>query len=870
MLFTEPGRQANSSQAPTFLDVNNAKTAQEAAVMLYKLGFTPIRVEGKLPKVGTEWEKTKYSNEEEVKVPFTYWDGNVGVITTGYVMLGNNSQETLDAFRAECPFYDETLQRMGKNPYPCSIFKRTDTVPFPKTKITRDTEIVVDGKPETKRTTLCDLWTDNSQFVAWGWHPDDKSVRYQFLNNNPIMPVSDAYIKELVAKVAKRIGVKNPYENEVTEGEKKERNPDNIFMKVKDKVKMSQVIDTSKGSKESNTRIRIRCPLHTQSPTSNDSAVIYDDKTIHCHSNGCHGDVISVYASINRLGQFESAMALAEKFGVEYITIPKAGAKFEEKVEGGGIRKRIYLPQEGKLYSEFAQELGDHYGVKEELFFRPALNSVVKLEMQYIEAKQREKRVLQFQEVKDNVFITYIEREFETGIIKKSKESGEKYFARKSMTKGMADITLASEYQFKSMLPIIDKIYNIPMPSLQDGNLVFPKSGYDKTMHSWMPHNAPKLDPTMSVTDAKAIINKIYKDFCFTKEQDRINAISGGLTPMCRGLYNSETTRTPIYFFKATRERSGKDYCSGITGVLYEDTAIEEPPISTDEGVNDDEFRKKILANFKAGRNRIRSSNNKGYLNSSVLESVSTSFYWKDRQLGINEMLTFPNTLEISLSANVGISYASDLSARCIFVNLSFFEEDPNKRIFTIPDLHGWIREHKSEVLSAFYALIRNWHELGMPAGKEPFTTYPEWARVVGGIMEAAGYSSPCVPNDDMDNTGGDAEKNNMRRLYELGKLTWNDKWVTKKDIVEQILNSNSNFSELFPYLNWDKNQRGAKMSFGKIMTKFENRVINKIRMEVLDASHADRKKYRWVPESGRMVGLVLIPNPPRIELRVV
>ena len=36
-----------------------------------------------------------------------------------------------------------------------------------------------------------------------------------------------------------------------------------------------------------------------------------------------------------------------------------------------------------------------------------------------------------------------------------------------------------------------------------------------------------------------------------------------------------------------------------------------------------------------------------------------------------------------------------------------------------------------------------------MPDGTHPFASYPEWARVCGGIMESAGYDSPCLPDKE-------------------------------------------------------------------------------------------------------------------------
>ena len=84
-----------------------------------------------------------------------------------------------------------------------------------------------------------------------------------------------------------------------------------------------------------------------------------------------------------------------------------------------------------------------------------------------------------------------------------------------------------------------------------------------------------------------------------------------------------------------------------------------------------------MLWTLKSGRGRIHSSNNKGYINSAELERAAIAEVITDRQLGSNTMLAYPNTLELSMSANTGITYTPDLAARCVFVNLQFGEEDP-------------------------------------------------------------------------------------------------------------------------------------------------------------------------------------------------
>ena len=508
----------------------------------------------------------------------------------------------------------------------------------------------------------------------------------------------------------------------------------------------------------------------------------------------------------------------------------------EENPEDSKIE--ILLPLSDKLISEFASELGKFFSDKTCLFFRPSERGVVCLE---------NSSELSFQMVKRDMFVSYIENYFIPGVYTKNKKTDEYQFKKKSMSGTISDVTLASGH-FRNKLPVIERLVSSPMPILKGNKLTFPKRGYDKELLTWMPYEAPEINPKMSLEDAKKLLEKIYKEFCWKdNEQDKCNAIAGLLSPLIRGLLPRITCRMPIFFYKANRERAGKDYCAGITGIVYYGIANDDPPISDGKNTHDEEFRKRVLSAFKAGKNRMHISNNKGYINSAQLEGVSTSENWTDRQLGTNIELTFPNILDLSLSANTGITYTPDLSNRCVFVNLFLSVEDPNKRYFDNPYLHGWVKEHRCEILSALYTLVRNWHEKGMPGGSLPFSSFPEWAKVCGGIMEAAGLGNPCVPNDDAASIGGDNETRDMKCLFELCYEEFQDKWIFKREIMDILKNADmeSPFNELFAWIDW--NESGSRRKFGILFEKYIGREFSGLILRRLDAgSHTERRKYQW------------------------
>lgn len=502
---------------------------------------------------------------------------------------------------------------------------------------------------------------------------------------------------------------------------------------------------------------------------------------------------------------------------------------YEEKIEPKPLPE-IELPRTDKLVSKFVREIGEIMQKKNVLFYRASINQIV---MVFGGS---------FKIVKPNTLITLLEKYFTPGI--ETKEG----FKEKSMRSDLASTILQSTI-FQEVLPKIDQILSVPKPIIYEGELTFPVKGYDPRFKSWLSPEAPEIIE-MPLEEAKKIIDFIFKEFCFKSEKDKINAIACLLTPFLRGLYSSMSERTPFFFFQGNRERTGKDYCAGVRSIVYIGHAKEEAPITEEE-----ELRKKITSAHISGTELMHFSNNKGYLNNSVLEQTITTRIWSDRMLGGNEQVSFENKMEFSASGNVGIGFTPDLTNRSRFVNLFLDIEDANSRDFENPNLHLWVLKNRSQVLSALFALVKNWVDQGMNPGNVPFASFPEWARVCGGVMESAGYISPCTPDLEMLALGGDTETKDMKSLFELCHVKKPDAWLTRNEIKDLIQEEG-----LFSYLDLDS--RGGQTKFGLALTRFIGRILSEIRLSVQDNSvRASRQKYRFSKEVGNHgnLGNVLI-----------
>ena len=162
------------------------------------------------------------------------------------------------------------------------------------------------------------------------------------------------------------------------------------------------------------------------------------------------------------------------------------------------------------------------------------------------------------------------------------------------------------------------------------------------------------------------------------------------------------------------------------------------------------------------------------------------------RNLGATEAtsdLTLPNEMEFSLSANVGLTYREDFEGRIRKIELAYFQEDANSREFKDPFLHQTVKDNRPLILSAIASIYRHWAEQGFPGrGPTPFTSFPEWSHIVGGVMVAAGLGDPCLPfKGEYDNAGGDQQSDAMAELFSVCYEEFGSKDVLKKEIYKCV-----------------------------------------------------------------------------------
>ncbi|MEM6914914.1 MAG: DNA polymerase [Verrucomicrobiota bacterium] len=402
---------------------------------------------------------------------------------------------------------------------------------------------------------------------------------------------------------------------------------------------------------------------------------------------------------------------------------------------------------------------------------------------------------------------------------------------------------LLSSYPLMERLRHIERVLSIPVPLLDGDAIVLPAAGYDPRFRTYVDPNAPRPEK-MALHEAYEVLEDLIgnddgRGFAWKDKESKVAAISRLLTPYCRGLMGWK--KAPVFLIMANQPRVGKDAVAYVSIVLYTGVELTSPPLSKE---NDDEMRKRITSSLWTGARFLHFPNMKGKIDFPSLEAATdASCIWRDRLLGGNKEVVLPNEAEYSLSANIGAEWSVDLDGRAVIIRLHYTGEDVNRRGFRHPDILGHVRQNRSRILGAMDAFVQNWDAKGRPAGPTPHASFPEWAKVVGGVMHAAGLGDPCLRASDLQGVTGDSETEDMRRLFLLGHERHSNGFIGKPQLY-QLIGS----SENPPFGFLDLDSQSGKTSLGKKLLKFRDRELSGVTLKIND-SDSHRLRYAFVRE---------------------
>ncbi len=206
------------------------------------------------------------------------------------------------------------------------------------------------------------------------------------------------------------------------------------------------------------------------------------------------------------------------------------------------------------------------------------------------------------------------------------------------------------------------------------------------------------------------------------------------------------TAGKPIALIDGNQPGLGKTLLGRVLSILMDGV----DPALIHFASDDEELGKRICATLRGGQTVVLIDNAKvrggERVDSRVVEANSMAPRIALRILGVSANYERPNDVIWALTMN-DTKVSPDLVSRGVPIRLSY-DGDPRHRRFAGPDPIAYAQVHRGEILGELAGMVVRWNQKGRPGGPAEHRC-GEWARVVGGVVAAAGLPRFLANYDD-------------------------------------------------------------------------------------------------------------------------
>lgn len=424
--------------------------------------------------------------------------------------------------------------------------------------------------------------------------------------------------------------------------------------------------------------------------------------------------------------------------------------------DGGGTPEQkpkinwIRLPTINWTKSQFAREVGQIMA-SEELFQREGMAVMIDQETGRINGLTAQK------------LITELERWFVFYQLKVKDEEPVKQPI--SMNVDTARFLLEAS-EFVGRLRRIDRVNKVRMPVVRaDGTVRLLPEGYDEPSRIYTLRGGLEIDEEMSLEKAVAVINGMLSEFPF--EDARSKAVQVCMMVSLFGTCMLPFEASRMSFVVRSNDRGGGKS-------LLVEAAIAAPfglPATAD--IRD---RNKLGETLDSAALQSEAyiffDNLEGVVKNPMIDNFITAKARRVRLFHTQKTVeVVPGSMLLFTGNNLEVS--PDIDRRSLLCRLFVEEFDLQERkIANVIDVNSLLRPAvRQELLSAMWALVRNWRDKGCPPAGDEKTPYrrasfKDWSDIFGGIVQAAGYGNPLVvPSDEVSAA---PERVHQRRMVEM------------------------------------------------------------------------------------------------------
>ena len=183
---------------------------------------------------------------------------------------------------------------------------------------------------------------------------------------------------------------------------------------------------------------------------------------------------------------------------------------------------------------------------------------------------------------------------------------------------------------------------------------------------------------------------------------------------------------------------------------------------------NKEEVPKTLAALLQNDPTHIVFDNINHSVDSGDLASAQTARTYQARVLGKTQTIEVDVRSIFIFTAN-NVTLSNELLRRSIFIPLDAKVEAPEKRTgFLHEDVFKWVDTHRAELVHACLTLIQNWVAQGMKRSAHSLASFEDWAKVTGGVLEAAGFAGFLEGQEDAKALAADAAQDSIDLLMDV------------------------------------------------------------------------------------------------------
>lgn len=282
----------------------------------------------------------------------------------------------------------------------------------------------------------------------------------------------------------------------------------------------------------------------------------------------------------------------------------------------------------------------------------------------------------------------------------------------------------------------------VTSPTFTDDGRLLDAPGYDTRTGllvtlGWTPRPVPAVPTSGDLAEARRWWDEeALVDFPFASDADRTHALALALTPPVREMIDGPT---PLFLIGAPARGAGK---GKIAKVCLLPSLGPGGWVEAAMPRDDEELRKALTAFLGERRGGVLFDNVKHPIRSAVLAKALTGTTWDDRILGKSEGVRSPIRCAWILTAN-NPTVSDEIARRIVPIRLVPQTDRPeNRSDFRHPELEAWAMAHRGDLLWSLAVFVRAWQAAGCPTpAVRPLGSYEAWTRVVGGVLQVAGYT---------------------------------------------------------------------------------------------------------------------------------